>query len=144
MTQLMNKSFSQKRSLVNEWYAKPEFGTPLEAVLEPKYWAHCSSQLAPEDVITVMPEGAPYRAELLVLDAGTGFAKVVVINCIDLEKHEVTGELPSTDDYDVRWTGRHTKWRVVRKSDKKVMVEDLKTKQDGYGWISNHKRAMAA
>lgn len=144
MTQLMNKSFSQKRSLVNEWYAKPEFGTPLEAVLEPKYWAHCSSELAPEDVITVMPEGAPYRAELLVLDAGTGFAKVVVINCIDLEKHEVTGELPSTDDYDVRWTGRHTKWRVVRKSDKKVMVEDLKTKQDGYGWISNHKRAMAA
>jgi hypothetical protein len=144
MTQLMNKNFSQKRSLVNEWYAKPEFGTPLEAVLEPRYWAHCSSQLAPEDVITVMPEGAAWRAELLVLDAGTGFAKVVVINSIDLDKHEVTGELPSTDDYDVRWTGRHTKWRVIRKSDKKVMVENQKTKQDAYGWISNHKRAMAA
>lgn len=144
MTQLANRNFSMKRSMVNEWYAKPEAGTPLEAVLEPKYWAHCSAQLAPEDVITVIPEGTPWRAELMVLDAGRGFAKVVVLSHVDLESHEVTGDMPSADDYDVRWAGRHAKWRVVRKSDKRVMVEGQPTKQDALLWVSSHRKAMAA
>lgn len=144
MTQLAPRSFSMKRSMVNEWYAKPEPGTPLEAVLDPKYWAHCSAQLAPENVITVIPEGAPWRAELLVLDAGRGYAKVIVLNHVEIESHEVVGDESAADDYDVRWAGPHAKWRVVRKSDKKVMIEERATKQDAYLWIASHRKAMAA
>lgn len=144
MTQLANRNFAMERSMVNRWYAKPEPATPLEAVLEPKYWAHCSAQLAPEDVITVIPEGAPWRAELMVLDAGRGFAKVVVLSHVSLDAHEVTGDMSAADDYDVRWAGRHAKWRVIRKSDNRVMIEERPTKQDAYLWIASHRKAMAA
>jgi hypothetical protein len=144
MTQLATRNFSMKRSMVNEWYAKPEPDTPLEAVLEPKYWAHCSAKLAPENTIIVIPEGAPWRAELMVLDAGRGFAKVVVLSFVEIEAHEVTGDQPTADEYDVRWAGPHAKWRVIRKSDKRVMIEERPTKQDGYLWIASHRKAMAA
>ena len=40
MTQLAPKNFIQSELIRNQWHAKPEYGTPSDALLDKGYWAH--------------------------------------------------------------------------------------------------------
>jgi hypothetical protein len=44
----------------------------------------------------------------------------------------------------VEWSGRHTKWRVIRESDRKVLKDGLATRADGYSWLASYSKALAA
>lgn len=143
VTQLATKRMQLAEHMRNIWYVTPEAGTPIDALLDPKYWAHVSAKFKPRDRIEADAEDGCYFAELMVIDAGRLFAKVKL-----LRKHEFNAdEVSSVDigtDFDVKWAGRHAKWRVVRKADGNALKEGFEDKQAAVVWAIDHVKALAA
>ena len=142
MTQLATARIQAAEQMRNIWFVTPEHDTPFESILDPKYWAHVSWQFKPRDRIEVDAEDGSYFAELIVLDAGRLFAKVAVLRKHEFAKADVTGEEDS--GFEVKWAGRHSKWRVIRKADKAVLKEGFEDKQAGLVWVAGHMRSIAA
>jgi hypothetical protein len=42
------------------------------------------------------------------------------------------------------WSGPHTKYRVLRLSDKAVVKDGFATKEEAALWLTEHKKAIAA
>lgn len=127
----------------NIWALTVPVGTLVKDLLEPGYWAHLARQLQPGDRIEVEPDNSSYFAELRVLDAGNQYAKVMLLREVSLDVVEPSAAV-SVPGHTVEWSGRHTKWRVVRVSDRKTLKDGLPTKADGYGWLANYGKALAA
>lgn len=140
MTQLAPRNLEPSDAARNEWNVKPEFGTPMDAMLDPAYWAHVSAKLRRGDIINVLPEDNTYFAQFLVLEAGKLFAKVVKTPmCFDIKPAQMLNiEVPK--GYEIKFRGPR-KWSVLRGTD--VLKEDLE-KSDAERWLSDHVKAMAA
>lgn len=141
MTQLATNRIQLAEHMRNIWYVTPEPNTPLDALLEPKYWAHVSAKFRPRDRIEVDAEDGSYFAELIVADAGRLFAKVNLLRKYELTPVEMKEISP---DFEVRWAGPHAKWRVVRKSDRGLIKEGFENRQEAEMYLQSHVRAMAA
>lgn len=122
----------------NIWVATPDVKTPYEHVLKQEFWVHVAHKMKPMDRIEVHAEDGSYFAELMVIDAGKAFAKVAEMRKINFTRHEVGVD---SDDYDVSFIPAK-RWRVIRKSDKQVMAEELPTKDEAMLWIANHKKTV--
>lgn len=140
MTQLATNRIQPVEFMRTIWYVTPENGTPLEAVLDPKYWAHVSWQFKPRDRIEVDADDGSYFAELMVIDAGRLFAKVELLRKHEFTSTEVEGEMSL---YEVKWAGRHAKWRVLRKADRVVLKDGFEDRQAADLWAASHSRAAA-
>lgn len=141
MTQLATDRIQIAKHMRNVWYVTPEHGTPVEALLEPQFWAHVSAKMKPRDRIEVDAEDGSYFVELRVEDAGRLFAKVVVLRRVDLQPTEQV-EQPS--DYKIMWAGPHAKWRIVRSKDKGLVKDGLETRTAAELYLASHAKAMAA
>jgi hypothetical protein len=142
MTQLATDRIQLAQHMRNVWYVTPEHGTPIEALLEPQYWAHISAKLKPRDRIEVDAEDGSYFVELRVEDAGRLFAKVVILRRCDFSAAaEPQGE---SAEYKIGWAGPHAKWRIVRTKDKGLVKDGLETRQAAEQYLVSHAKAMAA
>jgi len=141
MTQLATDRIQIAQHMRNVWYVTPEHGTPIEALLEPQFWAHVSAKMKPRDRIEVDAEDGSYFVELRVEDAGRLFAKVVVLRRVDLQPTE-QAEQPA--DYKIMWAGPHAKWRIVRAKDKGLVKDGLETRTAAELYLASHAKAMAA
>lgn len=141
MTQLATDRIQLAQHMRNVWYVTPEFGTPIEALLEPQFWAHVSAKMKPRDRIEVDAEDGSYFVELRVEDAGRLFAKVVVLRQCDFTVVEAQEQAP---EYKVMWAGPHAKWRIVRAVDKGLVKDGLETRQAAEQYLVSHAKAMAA
>lgn len=142
LKQLHPQRFVFAKHQRNIWDAQPEADVTVEDLKNPGYWAHIAKDLRQGDRIEVLADDGSYFAELLVQDVGAGYAKVFLLRSIDLVSVEPGSENPATSEFEVKWSGRHTKFRVIRKSDGKVLQENLVDKSAGNTWIANHMKAM--
>lgn len=136
MTQLAPRCFQPAEVMRNQWQIKPEHGTPPEALRDPSYWAHVSAQLRPGDSIVALPEDKSYYSELLVVDVGKLYAKVVELRCTKLTSSQVFN-VTIPDGYDIKFRGPR-KWSVLRGKD--VLKEDME-KAVAEQWLSDHVKA---
>lgn len=139
MTQLATSRFLSAEFGRNIWVVNAEAGTPLKAMLEPGFWAHVSVQMAPRDRIEVTAEDNSFYAELLVVDAGKLFAKVIVIREVKLGSEDKS----DLKNHTVLWGGNNHKWRVVRKDDRALIKSGFEQKQDGELWALSHEKNLA-
>jgi hypothetical protein len=142
MTQLATNRIQLAEHMRNIWYVTSEHGTPLETLLDPKYWAHVSAKFKPRDRIEVDSEDGSYFIELMVMDAGRLYAKVEVLRKHEFKPVEVSAG--HDDDFEVKWGGRHVKWRVIRKKDRAVLKDGLEDRSAGEVWLAGHAKAVAA
>ena len=140
MAQSASKKVEQAEYMRSIWHEVPAAGTPLESVLDPKYWVHVSSMFKPRDRIEVDAEDGSYFAELMVIDAGRLFAKVELMRKHEFSAPEVAGSAESP--YEVKWAGR-AKWRVVRKIDRAPLRDGFDDRQSAELWAASHARAAA-
>lgn len=127
--------------------------TPVQELLKPETWAHHSGKLKPFDEIIVVPQGAPYRAHLFVVDAGKGFAKVrlldvKLINAAPAEVEapdevEPADPLGDSDPVSVKWNGPNDKFTVFRRADNEKLRVGFAVKDDALAWARVHMKAMA-
>lgn len=128
----------------NVWGVTVPNETTKEDLLNSGFWAHVSRQFNPRDKVEVETEDGAYEAVLRVLDSGPNYARMAILSETQLEVVEPSSALPSTAGYTVGWSGRHTKWRVVRENDKRVMRDGFVTKSDANAWLAGHAKALAA
>lgn len=114
------------------WIVKTlEPGITKDDMLKSSFWMNVARNLRRGDRIEVLSPDNAWYAEFIVRAA----------NDLDL----VIGELSYTEfeemptrnlnDYDITYTNDATRWRVVRKSDKKVIKDGLATKQIAEAWV---------
>lgn len=110
--------------------------------LEPETWSHIPDlKLRQGDRIEIMAEDNSWFAELLVrVRVGQ------TIHLALLQEHQfdtIAGK--EHEEYEVLFAGPKALWRVLRKSDRNVMVDKLTAKSEGVSWIeANCKPALKA
>lgn len=137
MTQLANRRFELSINGLrhNVFRVKPELNTPLEAIEDKSYWAHVSALMRPGDIVEVVPEDYSYFASYLVVDAGKLYAIVKRKEFVSFE----TKADKLADGFEIKWSGPHSKFRVVRGKD--VLSEGHADKEDAQKWLETHLKA---
>lgn len=129
------------------WHVTVPHGTKMEDVLEPYYWAHVSQRLnvaKPFDRIELIWEDCSRYAELLVVDAGRQYAKVLVIKDVELGKTEKVAEEIADLEYEVKYVSPTVRWAVIRKADGHRVRENIKTQAEANRELNDFVKAMKA
>ena len=116
MTQLSPSRFKEFGAEYNRnvhWMV-PEVGTPLDALLDPTYWAHVSRFLKPLDRIEVASEDGAWWAELIVISSGKLYANVQLLRKYDLKQFTPGAMETIPAGYHVKYRGPLQKWCVLR------------------------------
>lgn len=141
MTQLAPTRCKIADYVRTEFVVTPEAGTPFEALLAEHYWAHCSLNFRPGSKLEVHPPEGHYYAELIVQDCGRLFAKVAVLNKVNLHAVEV-GVDAGPQAYSVKYCGPNALWCVHRKVDGALIKSELGTKDAALEWAKQHSASM--
>lgn len=120
--------------------ATPEHGASIDDVLVPEFWAHVAKQFKPGDRIEVKPDGADWLAELYVLKIDVHGVHVALLNKYELSASSNAPAVANDDEYEINFGGA-AKWRVIRKSDREVMVKGLASKVECESWLAEQKAA---
>lgn len=115
------------------WTASVPHETKPEDVLASEYWVHVQKYLKVGNRIEVQPESAEWLLELIVRAVSADGIVVAV-----LHKH-IFDETPavSGDDYEVKFGGG-AKWRVIRKADRHILVENLPSREAANKWKADN------
>lgn len=138
---LIPPRFRQAEFVRTVWDACPTHGTVLSDILRPEYWAHAASKLKPWDRIEVRAEDNSWYAELVVRNSDKVSAVVAVLKYVEMGDRPET--VPADTLYEVNFAPLH-RWRVVRRSDKAIMVKGLANKEDAQSAMATLPRPMAA
>jgi hypothetical protein len=129
----------------NVWQFKDEFAvdTTIDCLLDPETWAHCAAHFSQGDEIIVVPQGMPYRAHLIVVDAGKVHAKVRLIGVALL--NAPAEEAPAEDGpMYVKWNLGVRKYSIYRRSDNEKVHDGFAIKAEAEEWAVKHALALAA
>lgn len=140
VTEARMKLIEQRR---NHFFFDIPTDVKPDDLLEPKYWAHVSRKFKQCDRIEAICEDFTWHMELIVGDAGLGFAVMVELSRKDLVKvtpAEVgVGMLA---DHAVEHAGTHAKWRVIRLTDKHVLKDKFETKGQALTWLQGYSTTV--
>jgi hypothetical protein len=133
-------------------FAQFAVDTTVEELLNPETWAHVASKFTQGDEIVVVPQGMPFRAHLIVVDAGKVEAKVRLIDVTPLnaapavEPVEIAqnNSLEPDGPMFVKWNPGSKKYAIHRSTDKEKVHDGFAIKAESEAWAAQHALAMAA
>lgn len=105
----------------------------LDDVVKPIFWGSTWQKLRKYDKIAVRVDDGSWYAEVMVVQVGTGYAFVRVMEFVDFNGD--ASAAPVSDDYEVTELGPHKKWCVIRKADRTVLKEKSETKREAEDWL---------
>lgn len=114
----------------NVWHINLETVMVPEDFLRAECYAHVAKQLHRGDHIHVLAEDGSWYAEFIIRSID---GSAVQVGETLYKEFEPTGLI--ADAYDVEWAGQREKARVIRKSDRRVMVSGLPSKEAAAGWL---------
>lgn len=127
-------------------FATHHVTAPINAAIDdmknPVFWTHVSKKLRPLDHIFAIHAGSEWAAWLMVLVSEGLDVRVHVLQHWQLEDTSDVGD--DEGDFTVTWGGPAHLWRVVRKSDEKVLIKGIRVRADAVKWMANHAKGMAA
>lgn len=122
----------------------PPVGTPLEHLLKPEYWSHVRgrfAQFAAGAIVRAMPKDHAWWAELLVTQAGQGFARVTLLRDVKLDPAAAAPLVPPGYDIHPLPSG---KYRAVRLQGGVVLSDKCQTFEDALKVVRDDIRVLAA
>lgn len=122
-----------------EWVCNVEYGTDLEEILDPGYWAHMAAQLKPYDHIEARSEDGTWVADLMVLGCDRTWAKVALKQKYMLTTKDVS--LTQAHKHTVEWKGPQHRWGVVRTEDAVMVKSGFQDKTEAAAWMKEHEQA---
>ena len=122
------------------------FETELKDLLEPSAWMHIAKdRLHKHDRIEVAVEGGAWFADLMVVEVGHLYAKVIVRGFVDMIAEAAAIQTPAEDFYVKFGTeSPNSQYRVHRAKDKQVMKSGFLSKQLAQDWIKEYQARLAA
>lgn len=122
----------------NRWRVDVPMGCTPEDCMNESFWQHVASRLRPGDEIVAMPDNMAWKLVLHVVGAGRLYAHVVQEELYELAPLEAAIKLPSI--YEVKFTGTHHKWAVIRES--KPLKDGFETEALARRYAANHEAAV--
>ncbi len=122
----------------NRWRVNVPMGTTPEDCMKETYWQHVAIRLRPGDEIVCLPDNMAWKLVLHVVGAGRLYAHVVQEELYELAPLEAAIKLPSI--YEVKFTGTHHKWAVIRES--KPLKDGFETEGLARRYAQNHESAV--
>lgn len=115
------------------WSVTVPAGATIDEVSSPGFWVHVQRDLKVGARIEVSPESGEWLVEFIVRATPSTGPVLAILN-----KHvfNAPNDKVSNPDYEVKYAGGTAKWRVVRKSDKHVLVEGLATRDAAEAWLA--------
>ena len=123
------------------FHITPAAKDTVKDTLRPEYWAHVADKLAITDRIEALWEDGTKFTEYKVLDKGPAWAKVVIINNVDLSKAETSDTPEAETAYLVEYGNHQVKYIVTRISDKMRVSQDHPTKEAAEQWLTEHRKS---
>ena len=116
----------------NVWHVNLSNDAPMlpDDFLKAECYAHVAKQLNKGDHLQVLAEDGEWYAEFVIRSIE---GSAVQVGEILYKEFEASGLI--AEDYDVEWAGQREKARVIRKSDRRVMVSGLPSKEAATGWL---------
>ena len=116
--------------------------TTPQDLLEPGYWAHVSTLLRPRARVEAWANDGTWMAEYVALEAGRNWARLHLLQVY----HFTSGDMAMTQadamtPYEITFRGPHSKWSVVRKSDRAVLHEGSDTARGATDWLTERMAA---
>jgi hypothetical protein len=137
---ILQSQLKQAEFVRTSYAATPEHGVSVDDVLVPEFWAHVAKQFKVGDRIEVKPDGADWLAEFYVLKVDVHGVHLVLLNKYELVASNKAPAVANDDEYEINFGGA-AKWRVIRKSDREVMVKGLGSKAECETWLAEQKAA---
>lgn len=125
-----------------EYRVTPVEGTAPEDLLSAEYWVHESKTLRPFDRISAIPDDMKWYANYLVLEVGTGFARLALLVKLDIDPTSTA--LPPESPVEVQFKGQHLKHVVIRKSDHAILKDGIAKKSDAEAYARDYATRIAA
>ena len=137
----------------NTWCVTPEPGTTFEEVLRPEYWCNVlklpTGELRPWDRVVVRDEAFDWCAELVIVDTGSGWAKVKTVTHTvfdhlgDAHLGELARASDKTTEYEIKYAGPIDKHVVIRLADKQKLKNGM-SKVEAHVWLNSYLRTIEA
>lgn len=150
MAHKSNQSTFHTRDWAHQsWVDQPTYGVLLKDVMEEAYWANVASRMKVGDHIDVQPEGLTWFASLLVIDCGPAFAKVKLLNFVDLtdkpampEQEALQSTVKLADKFVIE---RNAGWfRIKRTVDNEVVKSGFRRLADAEAWAADNLKVESA
>jgi len=122
----------------NRWRVDLPMGVTPEDCMKETFWQHVATRLRPGDEIVCLPDNMAWKLILHVVGAGRLYAHVVQEELYELAPLEAAIKLPSI--YEVKFTGTHHKWAVIRES--KPLKDGFETEGLARRYAQNHESAV--
>lgn len=122
----------------NRWRVDVPMGVTPEDCMKETFWQHVAIRLRPGDEIVCLPDNMAWKLVLHVVGAGRLYAHVVQEELYELAPLEAAIKLPSI--YEVKFTGTHHKWAVIRES--KPLKDGFDTEGLARRYAQNHEAAV--
>ncbi len=126
----------------------------LDDILRPEYWANVGGLLKeavkrwPFAVVEVIWDDASRYVRLLVIDADDLWAKVKVIEDVDLsgsllEAQELRNNAALNGAYTIKRISASAGWGVIRNTDNRTIKSNMGSKEEAQHWLSDLLKAHA-
>lgn len=122
-----------------DWVAIADESHTLDDVMDPMYWAHVSGRFQQYDRIEVRQESGEWIVDLILVEVGRNYARVIVAAKHDLRGLESLAPAAAVK-HKVERKGDHKKWCVIRIADNALIQEGMLTKAQAEEWLANHER----
>lgn len=116
--------------------------TRPEDLLKPEYWAHVATLMRPRSRIEAWANDGTWVAEYVVLEAGRNWARLFMLGSHFLSTRDVAlTQVEALSPFEITHRGPHSKWSVIRKSDREVMTEGHETQDGAEAWVRERLKA---
>lgn len=120
----------------------PESDHTVADTVRPEYWAHVAAKLVITDRIEALWKDSTRFVEYIVTDVGPQWAKVVIINDVDLTKAEESKAPEKATEFEVSYGNNQDRYIVTRLSDGLRISKDHQTRDAAELWLSEHKKSQ--
>ena len=126
-----------RESVNNTWRAIIPRGTPQERLLESDFWVVVAGDFMPWDRIHAVAEDRSFYAELLVIDAGRGYARIEPLGIHTLAPI-VTSQAGLPPGHEIVHAGPDKLYCVRRIKDGVLLGEGFPSKDEALRFLLDH------
>lgn len=112
-------------------------------LLNPSFWAHVAQSFRPTDLVEVYRVDGKVFAQLVVMSCDKTWAKMAILQYVDLAKAEKSSLDGMESEYMVKLRGPK-RWSVIRRADNQILQENLFSESDAKNWLEVYINQKAA
>lgn len=130
--QVLPGNLKQSEFATPRWSLVADEGMTPDDYTKAEVWAHVAGRKITSGArVEIMAYDGNWLADYLIRSATGMEVDVVMLNCWSFEPIVAK----ASKHFEVEFGGPAALWRVIRKIDKQVMVDKLKTESEAYRWI---------